>query len=67
MTRIPKVLSRRTELKYFVIIEKVHKRRVSIKHINTDLMIVNPLIKGLPPKFYAGHVKNMSIMSTTEC
>ena len=55
------------ELKYFVVKEKVQKRKVSIEHISTDLMIADPLIKGLPPKLYAGHVKNMGIMSTSEC
>ena len=55
------------ELKYFVVKEKVQKRRVSIEHISTDLMIVDPLTKRLPPKLYVGHVKNMGIMSTNEC
>jgi len=55
------------ELKYFIVKEEVQKHRVSIEHISTDLMIANPLTKGLPPKLYAGHVKNMGIMSTSEC
>jgi len=29
-------------------------------------MIVDPLTKGLLPKLYVGHVKNMGIMSTSE-
>jgi len=40
---------------------------VSIKHISTNLMIADPLTKGLPPKLYASHIKNMDIMSTSEC
>jgi len=36
------------KLKYFII-EEVQKHRVSIEHINTNLMIVDPLTKGLPP------------------
>ena len=55
------------ELKYFAVKEEDHKRRVSIEHISTNLMIVDPLTKWLPPKLYAGHVKNMGIMSTSEC
>jgi len=55
------------ELKYFAVKEEVQKRRLSIGHINTDLMIVDHLTKGLPPKLYVGHVKNMGIMSTSEC
>ena len=38
------------ELKYFVMKEKVKKQRVSIEHISTNLMIVDPLNKGLLPK-----------------
>ena len=40
---------------------------MSIGHISTDLIIADPLTKGLLPKLYAGHVKNMGIMSTSEC
>jgi len=40
---------------------------VSIEHISTNIMIADPLTKGLPPKLYAGHVKNMDIMSISEC
>ena len=54
-------------LKYFVVKEEVQKRRMSIEHISTNLMIVDPLTKGLPPKLYDSDVKNMGIMSTSEC
>ena len=36
------------ELKYFVIKEEVQKHRVSIEHISTDFMIIDPLMKGCP-------------------
>jgi len=42
--------AKHVELKYFVVKEKVRKQRVSIEHISTNLMIVGPLNKGLPPK-----------------
>ena len=54
------------ELKYFVVKEEVQKHRVSIEHISIDLMIVDPLTKGLPPKTFTGHVVNMGIMFTSE-
>jgi len=54
------------ELKYFAVKEEVQKHRVLIKHISTDLMIVDPLTKGLPPKTFTGHVVNMGIMSTSK-
>jgi len=54
------------ELKYFSVKEEVQKHRVSIEHISTDLMIVDPLTKWLPPKTFTRHVVNMGIMSTSE-
>jgi len=54
------------ELKYFVI-KEVQKHRVSIEHVSTDIMIAKPLTKGLPPQVFTDHVKNMSIMCTSEC
>jgi len=54
------------ELKYFVVKEEVQKHRVSIEYISTDLMIVDPLTKGLPPKTFTGHVVSTGIMSTSE-
>ena len=35
------------ELKYFAVKEEVHKQIVSIEHISTNLMIADPLTKGL--------------------
>jgi len=55
------------EVKYFAVKVEVQKRKMSIEHISTDLMIADTLTKGLPPKLYAGHVQNMDIMSTSEC
>jgi len=55
------------ELKYFAVKEEVQKHRVLIEHVSTELMIVNPLTKGLSPKVFTGHVKNMGIMCTSEC
>jgi len=50
------------ELKYFAVKEEVQKQRISIEHISTNLMIVDPLTKGLPPKTFMEHVENMSII-----
>ena len=51
------------ELKYFVVKEEVQKQRVSIEHISTNLMIADPLTKGLPPKTFTGYVERMGLMS----
>ena len=50
------------ELKYFAVKEEVQKQRVSIEHINTNLMIDDPLTKGLLPKTFTSHVERMSII-----
>ena len=50
------------KLKYFVVKEEVQKQRVSIEHINTNLMIVDPLNKRLPSKTFIEHVESMSII-----
>ncbi|RVW60458.1 Retrovirus-related Pol polyprotein from transposon TNT 1-94 [Vitis vinifera] len=49
------------ELKYFAIKEEVQKQRVSIEHINIELMVADPLTKGLPPKTFKEHVKRMGL------
>ncbi|RVW98371.1 Retrovirus-related Pol polyprotein from transposon TNT 1-94 [Vitis vinifera] len=40
------------ELKYFSVKEEVQKQWVSIEHINNELMVADPLTKGLPPKTF---------------
>ncbi|CAL1376252.1 unnamed protein product [Linum trigynum] len=52
------------EVKYFVVKEEVQKQRVSIEHISTQLMIVDPLTKGLPPKTFTEHVERMGIIGS---
>ncbi|XP_034685753.1 secreted RxLR effector protein 161-like [Vitis riparia] len=49
------------ELKYFAVKEEVQKQQVSIEHINTELMVADPLTKGLPPKTFKEHVKRMGL------
>ena len=49
------------ELKYFAVKEEVQKHKVSIERISTDLMIDDPLTKGLPPKTFVGHVESDGI------
>jgi len=50
------------KLKYFIMKEEVQKQRVSIEHISTNLMIVDPLTKGFLPKTFTEHVESMSII-----
>ena len=50
------------EIKYFAVKEEVQKQRVSIEHISTNLMIADPLTKGLSPKAFNEHVESMGIL-----
>ena len=52
------------ELKYLTVKEEVQKQ-VSIKYISTQLMIVDPLTKGLPPKTFKEHVDLMGLEGRT--
>ena len=54
------------ELKYFVVKEEVQKHRACIEHIRTDLMITNPLNKGLQPKTFKKHVHRTSLGCTDD-
>ena len=47
------------ELKYIVVMREIQKQRVSIEHISTNLMIIDPLTKGLSPNTFIKHVESM--------
>ena len=42
--------------------EEVQKQRVSRENISTNLMIVDPLTKGLLPNTFIKHVVNMGLV-----
>ena len=50
------------DLKYLSVKEEVQKHRLPIEHIGIDLMIADPLTKGLPPKVFIGHIERMGII-----
>ena len=50
------------EIKYLSVKEEVQKQRVSIEHISTNLMVADPLTKGLEPKTFKEHVERMGII-----
>ena len=49
------------ELEYFTVKEEVQKQRVYIEHIRPNLMITDPLTKGLQPKTFKEHVHRMGL------
>ena len=50
--------SKHIDIKYLAIRERVRE------HISTELMIADPLTKGMPPKYFKDHVVQMGLGST---
>ena len=55
--------SKHIDIKYLAISERVKEKKVVIEHISTELMIVDPLTKGMPPLKFKDHVVNMGLSS----
>ena len=51
-------------IKYLAIRERVKDKKMVIEHISTELMIVDPLVKGMPPFKFKDHVERMRLGST---
>ena len=56
--------SKHIDIKYLAIRERVKEEKVVIEHISTESMIVDPLTKGMPPKYFKDHVVQMGLSST---
>ena len=50
-------------IKYLAIRERVKEKKMVIEHVSTELMIVDPLTKGMPPKSFKDHVVTMGLGS----
>ncbi|KAL5814335.1 hypothetical protein ACOSQ4_024976 [Xanthoceras sorbifolium] len=55
--------SKHIDIKYFAIKERVKEKKVVIEHVSTELMIADPLTKGMPPFKFKDHVNNMGLGS----
>lgn len=55
--------SKHIDIKYLAIREHVKEKKVVIEHISTELMIADPLTKGMPPKNFKDHVVRMRLGS----
>jgi hypothetical protein len=51
------------DIKYLTIRERVKEKKVVIEHVSTELMIVDPLTKGMPPFKFKEHIMNMGLGS----
>ena len=56
--------SKHIDIKYLAIRERVKDKKVVIEHISTELMIADPLTKGMPPFKFKDHVERMRLGST---
>ena len=56
--------SKHIDIKYLAIRERVRDKKVVIEHISTELMIDDPLTKGMPPFKFKDHVERMRLCST---
>ena len=50
------------DIKYLVVRERVWEHQVTVENINTELMIIDPLTKRLPPNLYREHVEHMGLV-----
>jgi methyl coenzyme M reductase gamma subunit len=58
--------SKHIGIKFLAIKERVQNGLISIEHIETDFMIVDPLTKGLILKVFHGHVVRVDIVSAED-
>ena len=56
--------SKHIDIKYLAIREHVKEKQVVIEHIITELMITDPLTKGMLPMKFKDHVGRMRIVSS---
>ena len=56
--------SKHIDIKYLVVRENVRDGKVIIEHIGTQLMVADPMTKGLAPNLYKNHVDRMSLVSS---
>ena len=55
--------SKHIDIKYLAIRERIKEMKGVLEHISIELMIVDPLTKGMPPKYFKDHVVQMGLGS----
>jgi hypothetical protein len=48
-------------IRFYVVKEKIQDQTISLEHIGTKKMIVDPLTKGLPPSVFREHLVGMGL------
>src|SRR3954465_15874417 len=55
--------SKHIDIKVLAVKERIQSGQICIEHIETNSMVVDPLTKGLAPKFFHEHTTRMGVMS----
>jgi hypothetical protein len=53
--------SKHINIKFYVVKEKIQNQTISLEHIGTKKMIVDPLTKDLPPSMFREHLVSMCL------
>jgi hypothetical protein len=56
--------SKHIDIKYLCVGENIKINEVLIEHISTELMIADPITKGLLVKLFKSHVENMRLIDS---
>jgi hypothetical protein len=49
------------DIKYYIMKDKVRDHVISLEHISTEKLLVDPLTKGLPPNVFREHIADMGL------
>jgi hypothetical protein len=53
--------SKHININYYVVKEKIQDPTISLEHISTNQILVDPFTKGLPPNVFKEHVPGMGL------
>ena len=56
--------SKHIDIKFLAVREHVKEKKVVIEHISTELMIADPLTKGMSPLKFKDHIERMGLVSS---
>jgi hypothetical protein len=48
-------------IRFYIVKEKIQDQTISLEHMSTKKMIVDPLTKGLPPSVFREHLAGMGL------
>jgi hypothetical protein len=48
-------------IRFYIVKEKIQDQTISLEHISTKKMIVDPLMKGLPPSVFREYLAGMGL------